>query len=72
MTYRAAQDEYYARYGKTVESCWIAHIKRDYNATTRVAHNRAAEEALHPCPPNVYKELEAVMLDLGVIKPTTL
>ena len=72
MTYQVIQDEYYARYGKTVKTCWIAHIKRDYNATTRVAPNRAGEEAANLCPSDIYPKLEAVMLDLGVIKPTTL
>ncbi|MGI9256036.1 MAG: hypothetical protein ACR2PY_03780 [Salinispira sp.] len=72
VTYKAIQAEYRARYGKTVKTCWIAHIKRDHDATTRVAPNRSGKEASCLCPPDIYPQLKKVMLDLGAIKPKKL
>ena len=61
MTYKKVQDEYHEQHGRTVKSCWIAHIKRDHNATTHRAYNRGPGKVKYPCPPEIYPKLEKII-----------
>ena len=67
MTYRETQDEYKRQHGKTVKSCWIAHIKRDYSKTRRRAHNRGSGQAKYLCSSTIYPRLEKIMKQCGMI-----
>ncbi len=67
MTYAKAQAAYLKQHGRTVKTCWIAHIKRDHNATTRRASNRGSGKVKHPCPPEIYPKLEKILKELGMI-----
>lgn len=66
MTYKHVQESYRMQHGMTVKTCWIADVKRKYNATNHTAHNRG-DEIKHPCPEHVFPKLEKVMHECGMI-----
>ncbi len=67
MTYKKVQDKYYEQYGKTVKTCWIAHVKRTHGATKGPAPNRGQGEATNLCPDNIFPRLEKIMKKCNMI-----
>ncbi len=67
MTYKQLQDKYRRQHGRSVKSCWIAHIKRDHGKTLRRAHNRGRGQAKYLCPPSIYPKLKSIMKQYRVI-----
>ena len=50
-TYAEIQDFVRKRAGRTVKTCWIAHVKELLGLTLRRAPNRSdPKHRLHPCP----------------------
>lgn len=66
-SYRQVQEAYRTRYSRTVKTCWIADVKRRHGKIARRAYNSSGLEPKYPCPEGVYKRLEEVMKDLGMI-----
>ena len=67
MTYQIAQEIYRERHGRTVKTCWIADIKREFGTTTHEAWNRQRGNPTNPCPADVYPKLKAILEDLRMI-----
>lgn len=67
MTYNSVQETYRQRHCKTVKTCWIADIKREFSATTREAWNRQGDIPTNLCPADVRPKLTAIMKECGMI-----
>lgn len=67
-TYREIQDWVKRRYGYTVKTCWIAHIKELNGLKPRVAPNRHAQGSrLVPCPARFRPMIEEAMRHFGML-----
>lgn len=67
-TYRQIQEHVRAKHGRTVKTCWIAHVKELNGLAMRVAPNRhSAHERINPCPPGIRLLIEASMRQLGML-----
>ncbi len=67
-TYRQIQDDIRVRYGKTVKTCWIAHVKELTGQRPRVAHNRQSPaRRVEPCPQRWQPIIEDSMRHLGML-----
>ena len=61
-TYRQVQDYVLRRYGYTVKTCWIAHVKELDGLSPRVAPNRLNPAArTNPCPPDKVEAIRAAL-----------
>ena len=67
MTYKKVQAAYEQRYGKSVKTCWIADIKREFDPAMKQAWNRQSNIPTNPCPDNVYANLKTIMSECGMI-----
>lgn len=45
-TYKKIQEEYKQLYGRSIETCWIADVKRSLGLTTRKAYNRISDTSV--------------------------
>jgi len=52
VTYKEIQENIKNKYGFTVKTCWIAHVKEMCNFPMEKASNRISKERKHPCPPD--------------------
>lgn len=67
-TYREIQEDVFDRTGKTVKTCWIAHVKALQGLTTRQAHNRHdSTQRAHPCPSDRRAHIEASLRRFGML-----
>lgn len=67
-TYRAIQEDIKNRHGRTVKTCWIAHVKELNGLHPRVAPNRHSKAKREvPCPPDMRPIIEASMRRLGML-----
>jgi hypothetical protein len=67
-TYRAIQEDIRRRHGRTVKTCWIAHVKELNGLHPRVAPNRHSKAKREvPCPPAIRPLIEASMRRLGML-----
>ncbi|EEU9360931.1 hypothetical protein C5P45_25720 [Escherichia coli] len=65
-TYRQIADDVKSRTGRTVKTCWIAHVKSLHGLTSRVSPNRISTESrVYPCPDIWVAEIEQSMRNLG-------
>lgn len=61
-TYRQIQADVKKRHGRSIKTCWIAHVKELNGLRPRVAPNRYSKtERQVPCPPNIRPIIEASM-----------
>jgi len=60
-TYKEIQGEIRRRYGITVKTCWIAHVKERHGLTRGPAHNRRGIERVHPCPERIRPMIEEML-----------
>jgi hypothetical protein len=56
------------KYGFSVKTCWIAHVKELSGLEVKPAPNRKGPERLNPCPPNKRKAIEEALKHFGFIK----
>lgn len=67
-TYRDIQEDIQRRHGRTVKSCWIAHVKELNGLELRSAPNRqSAAMRVNPCPPDLRPLIEDSMRRLGML-----
>ncbi len=67
-TYREIQQDIKKRHGRTVKTCWIAHVKELNGLRPRIAPNRLSNMRREvPCPPEVRPLIEASMRRLGLL-----
>jgi hypothetical protein len=67
-TYRDIQEDIQRRYGRTVKTCWIAHVKELNGLELRLAPNRqSAATRVNPCPSEVRPLIEDSMRRLGML-----
>lgn len=53
-TYKQIQTDIQARYGRTVKTCWIAHVKELNGLRMSQAPNRRSPDSrAHPCPADI-------------------
>lgn len=68
-TYDEIRSDVKAIHGRTMQSCWIAHVKELNGLKTRPAPNRQAlNERKKPCPDYAKKWIETSMRKFGMIK----
>lgn len=67
-TYKQIQEDIKTREGRSVKTCWIAHVKELNGLKPRVAPNRKEiAERQFPCPAEVRPLIEASMRRFGMI-----
>jgi len=67
-TYRQIQTYVKERYGCTVKTCWIAHVKELNGLKPRPAPNRISiGKRKHPCPDSKRPLIEEAMRHYGMI-----
>lgn len=67
-TYREIAEFVRSKYGKTVETCWIAHVKDLNGLKPRRAPNRKSDKRVKPCPDDKREMIEHAMRHFGMIK----
>jgi hypothetical protein len=50
MTYREIQADVKNRFGRSIKTCWIAHVKELNGLSPKRAPNRQALTRKYPCP----------------------
>lgn len=67
-TYAEIQSYVKKKYGYTVKTCWIAHVKELNGLPVRQAPNRYSPyKRLHPCPSSKRDAIEDAMKHLGML-----
>lgn len=67
-TYQQIQDDVKIHTGRSVKTCWIAHVKELNGLPMRAASNRISQSArVAPCPDEVRPVIEESMRRLGVL-----
>jgi hypothetical protein len=67
-TYREIQEDVRKRHGRSVKTCWIAHVKELNGLSPRQAPNRlSAKNREVPCPHSIRPLIEDSMRRLGVL-----
>lgn len=57
-TYKQIQDYIRSKYGYSVKTCWIAHMKEVCGLNLKVSPNRHSPTSrVHPCPPSKQNDL---------------
>jgi len=68
-TYKQIQDRVMATSGFVPKTCWIAHLKADYDLVKRPAPNRISEDRReHPCPETKRPAIAAALWHFQMIK----
>ena len=67
-TYREIQQKVKQLYGRTVKTCWIAHVKELNGLNPRKAPNRLSSLVRkNPCPQDIRPIIEVAMRQLGML-----
>jgi len=67
-TYRQIQDFVKSKYGHSVKTCWIAHVKDMCGLEPRIASNRQSEsDRSNPCPPEKVNPIMDAFRHFGMI-----
>ena len=67
-TYQEIQQDIKKRNGRSVKTCWIAHVKELNGLHPRIAPNRHSKIKREvPCPHKVRPLIEASMRRLGML-----
>lgn len=67
-TYKQIRSYVKERYGCTVKTCWIAHVKELNGVPTRLAPNRISpKKRVNPCPASKRPMIEEAMRHYGMI-----
>jgi hypothetical protein len=67
MTYRDIQVDIKSRFGRSVKTCWIAHVKKLNGLNPMRATNRLAANRGYPCPDWARPLIENSMVRSGLI-----
>ena len=68
-TYKQIQEDVRRRHGRTVKTCWIAHVKELNGLTLRQAPNRIAKsQRVVPCPESFRPLIEESMRHFGMLR----
>ena len=66
-TYKAIDDYIRKKYGRSVKSCWIAHVKELHGLNHRKSPNRISPSKRKiPCPPQMRPLIEDAMRFFGM------
>lgn len=67
-TYDQSRSDVRSSTGKTMQNCWIAHVKGLNGLAPSAAPNRKSlKERVKPCPDNMRPLIEASMRRLGLL-----
>lgn len=67
-TYEQIRNDILALHGRTVQNCWIAHVKELNGLAPKAAPNRRSLKGrVKPCPEKVRPLIEASMRRLNMI-----
>jgi hypothetical protein len=67
-TYKEIQNNVKAVYGKSVKTCWIAHVKELNGLPMRKASNRISKSVRkYECPTDIRPMIESSMRTLGLL-----
>ena len=67
-TYKDIQEDVRKRHGRTVKSCWIAHVKEFNGLKPGISSNRISKTKREvPCPPKFRPIIEESMKRLGML-----
>jgi len=67
-TYKQIQDDIRSKHGKTVQNCWIAHVKELNGLKPRPSPNRhSLLNRVKPCPDEFRPLIEASMRRFNMI-----
>lgn len=67
-TYKQIQSDIRSQHGKTVQTCWIAHVKELNGLEVRSAPNRhSIQKRVKPCPNDMRPLIEDSMRRFGMI-----
>jgi len=67
-TYQEVQDDIRNRYGRTMKTCWIAHVKELNGLAPRMSANRiSSQNRKHPCPDRWRPIIEESMRRVGML-----
>lgn len=68
-TYKQIQEYVRRKYGRTIKTCWIAHVKELNGLSVRKAPNRLSNTKRQvPCPEKVRPLIEESMRHFGIIE----
>jgi hypothetical protein len=68
-TYKEIQDDIRRRYGRSIKSCWIAHVKELNGIAPRRSSNRIdPNRRMHPCPMAIRPIIEESMRRFRMIQ----
>lgn len=67
-TYREIAEFVRSKYGKTVKTCWFAHVKDLSGLKPRRTPNRMNDWRVHPCPDDKRPLIEDAMRHFGMIE----
>jgi hypothetical protein len=68
VTYKEIQEYVKKRYGHSIKTCWIAHMKELLGLPRRNAPNRISDNfRTNPCPKSEKVRIEAAFRHFGVI-----
>ncbi|MCE3605426.1 hypothetical protein LXA47_17715 [Massilia sp. P8910] len=68
-TYEQIRSDVRSSTGKTMQNCWIAHVKELNGLAPKTAPNRKSlSERVKPCPDHIRPLIEASMRRLGLLK----
>ncbi len=67
-TYRQIAEDVKDRTGKTIKTCWIAHVESLHGLTKRISPNRISlDSRIYPCPDKWVVEIEISLKKFGDI-----
>lgn len=67
-TYEQIRNDVRSVTGKTMQNCWIAHVKELNGLAPRASPNRKSmTDRVKPCPEDMRPVIEASMRRLGVL-----
>ena len=68
VTYSDIQQDILEHDGRSIKTCWIAHVKEIHGLPLRKAPNRHSPKTrVHPCPEHIRPIIEASMRRLGLL-----
>ena len=68
-TYKELQQYVKNKYGYSVKTCWIAHMKELSGIKVKVSHRRYDENVrTNPCPENKMKGIKEAFVHFGMLK----
>ena len=67
MSYTDIQSYVKKKYGVSVRTCWIAHVKASHGLTRWKAHNRKGPNRANPCPDKHWGKIEDAFKHFNMI-----